>query len=225
MTRPLVLDIDGTLSGPDRAIEGRVFDRLRSWPEPIVVATGKAFPYPIALCQFIGLPPRAVAENGGVVFAEDTVVFNGDPEAAARVKDDLESTGYDLGWGAGDLVNRWRETELAISREVPRDPIDRSADRHGLEVIDSGFAYHVKPPDVDKGVGLTTIAELLDLDPSAFVAVGDSENDVATFETAGVGFAVANADDRACQAADYITDGAYADGLFEALDAVESQSL
>ncbi|MDY6818836.1 MAG: phosphoglycolate phosphatase [Halobacteriales archaeon] len=224
MTRPLVLDIDGTLSGPDRAIEGRVFDRLRAWPEPIVIATGKAFPYPIALCQFIGLPPRAVAENGGVAFAEDTVVFNGDPEAVARVEDDLTAAGHDLGWGAGDLVNRWRETELAISREVPREPIDRSADRHGLEVIDSGFAYHVKPPDVDKGAGLVTVAELLDIDPETFVAVGDSENDVATFTTAGVSFAVANADDRAQAAADYITDGSYAAGLFEALDAVEARS-
>jgi len=47
MTAPIVLDIDGTLTRADGepGIDPRVFEPLRTWPEPVVVATGKAFPF------------------------------------------------------------------------------------------------------------------------------------------------------------------------------------
>lgn len=217
MSRPIVVDIDGTMSRRDRSIDGRVFDALRAWAAPVVIATGKAFPYPVALSDFIGIETRVIAENGGVVFAEDQVRYNADDDATSRFVSDLRGAGYDLGWGRVDLANRWRETEVAISRQVPRQVVDEIASRHGLDVIDSGFAYHAKSPDVSKGEGLETVADLLALDPQDFVAIGDSENDVPTFAVAGEAYAVSNADERALAAADHVTDGAYADGLLEVL--------
>jgi phosphoglycolate phosphatase (TIGR01487 family) len=219
MARPIVVDIDGTLSRPDRSIEGRVIDAIREWPETVVVATGKAFPYPVALCDFIGREHLVIAENGGVVFADDQLVFEGDPDACEQFADALRNRGYELGWGRSDVVNRWRETELAVVRDVPRAIVDELADEHGLEVVDSGFAYHITAPEVSKGRGLRTLCEIVDMDPTAFGAVGDSENDVSTFEIVGVAYAVANADDRARAAADHVTEGRYGDGLLEALEA------
>jgi len=193
---------------------------LRSWPEPVVVATGKAFPYPVALCSFVGIEPCVVAENGGVVFVgqTDELVFGGDPEAVDAFVTDYRDRGHTLGFGDVDLANRWRETELAISLDQPRDPIDELAAKHGLAVIDTGFAYHVKSPGVDKGVGLRAVADQLDLEPVEFLAVGDSINDVATFELAGESVAVANADEDAAAAADWQTDAAFADGFLEAIE-------
>ncbi|MDX1747102.1 MAG: HAD hydrolase family protein, partial [Halobacteriales archaeon] len=49
---------------------------------------------------------------------------------------------------------------------------------------------------------------------------GDSENDVPTFERVGESYAVANADERAKAAADYHTEGRFADGLLEVLEAI-----
>lgn len=220
MNRPLVLDIDGTMSRPDRSIEGRVMDAVRDWDAPVVIATGKAFPYPVALCDFIGIETRIIAENGGIVCTEDAVQVNGDGEAANRVARALESDGHDLGWGDAELINRWRETEVAVSRDVPRAVVDEHAATQGLEVVDSGYAYHVKSADVNKGLGLETVAGLLDRPPADFAAVGDSENDVETFAVAGVSYAVANADERALEAADHVTEGSYADGLLEAMRAI-----
>lgn len=232
MTRPIVVDIDGTLSRRDRSIEGRVIDAIREWPATVVVATGKAFPYPVALCSFLDVPVRVIAENGGVVCVTpagaerpERVRHAGEPEAAAAVADAYRDRGHDLGWGALDLVNYWRETEVAVSRDRPLDVLREVAAAHDQVVVDTGYAYHVTSPDVDKGVGLVTAAAELDVDPDAFVAVGDSENDAALFDTVGRSFAVANADETARAAADVVLEESYADGFLAAVERVAGERL
>jgi len=217
---PLALDIDGTLTRPDGGIDPRAFDAIRDWPADVVVATGKSFPYPVALCQFVGIEERVIAENGGVVCTRDDVSVVGEPEAARAVAEEFVALGHDLGWGDADLVNRWRETEVAVRRTAPLEPLEELAADHGLTVVDTGYAYHVKSPDVSKGAGLEALCESLPHDPADFVAVGDSENDVSTFERAGRSYAVANADAAATAAADAITDGAHGEGFLEALESV-----
>ena len=220
MTPPLALDIDGTLTTSEGPIDPRVFDVLPAWDAPVVLATGKAFPYPVALCHFVGVPETVIAENGGVVYAAGRVQFNGDPDRVSEAIEAFEARGGDLGWGATDTVNRWRETEVAVSRESDEGLLRAVAADYGLAVIDSGYAYHLKDPDVEKGDGLETVAPTLGYDPDEFVAVGDSENDASTFRIAGESYAVANADETARDAADRTTDAGFVDGLLEALRAV-----
>jgi phosphoglycolate phosphatase (TIGR01487 family) len=220
--RPLVVDIDGTITDEDRAVDPRVFSVLREWPTPVVIATGKAFPYPVGLCEFVGLPTRAIAENGGVVCTDGQVAIEGDREGAQAVLHAYVEAGYDPGWGEADLANRWRETEVIVRRESPLAPLEQLADEQGLEVVDTGFAYHVKSPDIDKGQGVAVAAERLGIDPEEFVAIGDSVNDVDTFAVVGDSYAVANADDRARAAADTVCESAYAEGFLEAIAAIET---
>jgi phosphoglycolate phosphatase (TIGR01487 family) len=225
VTPPLVVDVDGTLTGPDRRLDPRVFEVLRAWSAPVVVATGKALPYPVALCEFAGIEPAVVAENGGVAYvgATDDLLYEGDREVAEAVADAYRSAGYDLGWGDHDFVNRWRETEIAVSRDAPLGPLDELATSRGLEVVDTGFAYHVKSAGVSKGRALETVADRLGRDAGAFVAVGDSVNDVSTFGVAGRSFAVGNADDAARAAADEVLEASYADGFLAAVERVTGE--
>lgn len=222
MAPPLVIDIDGTITRGDGsgAVDPLVFERLREWPASVVVATGKAFPYPVALCQFIGIEPLVIAENGGIALADDEIRITGDASAPRAVIEEYREAGHDPGWGETDLVNRWRETEIAVSRASPLAPLEALAEDHGLEVVDTGYAYHVKDPAITKGEGLNAICETLDCAPTEFVAVGDSENDASTFAVVGRSFAVANADESARTSADEITEGSYADGTLEALDSL-----
>ena len=224
MDPPLAVDIDGTLTGPDRGLDPRVLPALREWDAPVVLATGKALPYPVGLCEFLAMPTNVIAENGGVVAVSgrDDLVFDGDRAAADRVVADYGEAGYDLGWEGIDFVNRWRETEVAVSLDAPLEPLERIAADHGLEVVDTGFAYHVKSPDVDKGTGLRTAADGLGLEPSDFAAVGDSENDAETFDVAGASYAVANADATARAAADVVLEQSYGDGFLAALDRIRA---
>lgn len=223
---PLAVDIDGTLTDDRRRLDHRVIPLLREWTEaaPVVVATGKALPYPVALCEFLGIPTTVIAENGGAAYVErtDELRFVGDREAAEAVAADYADAGYSLGWGEVDLTNRWRETELAVSRDQPLEPLREAAARHGLEVVDTGFAYHVKSPDIDKGEGLVAVADALGIDAESFAAVGDSANDVGMLERARVSYAVANADEKALEAADHVTEGTYGDGFIEAAEQIRA---
>lgn len=221
---PLVLDIDGTLTRPTGVgIDPRVFDPIASWDAPVVLATGKAFPYPIALCHFIGIPELVVAENGGIVYAGDRATVLGGREGAEAVARAFESQGHALGWGPDDTVNRWRETELAVRRDQPLDVLERIATEFGLEVVDTKYAYHVKDPSLSKGSALEEIERLTDLDLDRCVAVGDSVNDVSTFERVGRSYAVANADDAARSAADEVLTESHADGTLAVLDRLSTR--
>lgn len=220
--QPLAVDIDGTLTRADGSLDPQVIEPLRAWPEPVVVATGKALPYPVGLCEFTGVPTRIIAENGGAVYLDDDELleFTGDRESAQRVIEQYTAAGHSLGWGSMDFVNRWRETEIAVNTEQPLEPLREIAANEGMRVFDTGYAYHITDPDIDKGTGLQTVATRLGIEPSAFAVIGDSENDAAMFEIAGASYAVANADTTAKAAADHVTEAEFADGMLEGLDAI-----
>jgi phosphoglycolate phosphatase (TIGR01487 family) len=216
---PLAVDIDGTLTDDDRALDARVVPVLRSWPAPVAIATGKALPYPVALCEFLGIDTHVIGENGGVVVPDhdSDLVFLADPNAADAVATAYRDRGYDLGWGAANLVNRWRETELAVSRDSPLAPLEALAQEYGLTVVDTGYAYHVHDTEVDKGVALAELSEHLGIETTAWAFVGDSPNDVPGFEHSGTAITVANAPDRVKDAADHVTTHAYGSGFLEAV--------
>lgn len=223
MSPPLALDIDGTLTMADQRIDPRVFEVLPAWDAPIVLATGKSFPYPVGLCQFLGIPERVVAENGGVVCADGEIVFQGDRNRAEQAAEAFREQGGSFGWDAANTTNRWRETELAAHLSADEELLRSVAAEFGLEVVDTGYAYHLKTPGVEKGEGLKAVAEILGIDPESFVAIGDSENDVSLFETAGDSYAVGNADAKAKAAAETVLEESYFDGTQSVLAAVRSE--
>ncbi len=79
----------------------------------------------------------------------------------------------------------------------------------------SRYVIEIMPKGIDKGYGLSVVAESLGIDRKDVVAVGDSLNDLAMVEWAGVGVAVANADDRLKSAADTVTKEPMSLGVLE----------
>ncbi|ERG94873.1 HAD-IIB family hydrolase [Haloquadratum walsbyi] len=221
---PLVLDIDGTLTDAPGRLDPRVPAYVQSWDAPIVLATGKAFPYPVSLCHFLGIKQTVIAENGGVVLADETVSYQGDSEQAQAAAVAFEERGGDIGWGTFDDVNKWRETEIAIDLSADEELLREVAAEFDLTVIDTGYAYHLKTPGVEKGDGLNAVCDTLALDPNSFVAVGDSENDVSTFRVAGQSYAVENADSAAQEAADEVLEESYFDGTAAVLDRIQDRT-
>lgn len=216
---PLVLDIDGTITSPEEwKLDPRIIDPIRSWKGPVIFATGKAFPYPVMLCRFIGLDEYVVAENGGVVHDGTTVEITAKSRGPFKVAEEYTSAGYKLGSGGIELANRWRETEVLVSRDQPLEPLEGIATKHDVEVVDTGYAYHIKDPAVSKGRGVEILAENLAFELEKTIAIGDSVNDISVFNIVGRSFAVGNADDAARDAADEVLEAKQADATLELLN-------
>lgn len=96
----------------------------------------------------------------------------------------------------------------AIEQEMPPEL------RAGTSTtFSSGRYLEFNPEGVDKGAGLRKLAELLDIDLSETIAVGDAANDASMVEAAGTGVCVANARDGLDEAADYQATATNDDGV------------
>jgi phosphoglycolate phosphatase (TIGR01487 family) len=217
MDQPLALDIDGTITTPDGRIDPRAVSELHKWNGPIVLATGMAFPYPVVLCRFLGIPEKVVAENGGVVYVDGEIKTEGDRETAWNVIDEYREAGGKTDWVRESSINRWRKTEAVVSPDADGELLRSIAASYDADVVFTGYAYHVKKPGLNKGLGLRNLCEIIDIDPESFVAIGDSANDVAMFNIAGESFAVGNADEAARQAAGTILEGEFMEGTLSVL--------
>ncbi len=82
----------------------------------------------------------------------------------------------------------------------------------------SRYVIEIMPKGIDKGYGLSVVAESLGISKDETVAIGDSMNDLAMVEWAGVGVAVANADDRLKSVADIVTENEMSLGVLEIAD-------
>lgn len=79
---------------------------------------------------------------------------------------------------------------------------------------------------VTKGTALLRLAKLLEIDPEATMAIGDSENDLSMIEAAGIGVAMGNAQEVVKDHADFMTGTNAEDGVAAAIQhfAVSPQS-
>ena len=92
------------------------------------------------------------------------------------------------------------------------------AERLGVEITFSSKRYlEFMPAGIDKGTGLTRLAEMLGIPMSQAIAVGDSSNDLAMIRAAGLGVGVANVTDDVRPYCDVVLESAGTDGAFTEL--------
>jgi hydroxymethylpyrimidine pyrophosphatase-like HAD family hydrolase len=124
-----------------------------------VLATGNVLCFARAAAKLIGTGGQIIAENGGVVSLEydGREYYDGDIDACERAFDALTEH---LGAHIQKLDSEYRKTEIALRRNF--DTADaRQIVGEGIDVVDSGYAIHLKSKDVDKGTGLFPICNCL----------------------------------------------------------------
>ena len=110
-----------------------------------------------------------------------------------------------------DMVRKLDVNECLITGE-PDDleaiePVLTMKYRHEAQVFRSEPWYlEVTPKNVDKAYGLKHLLKVLDIPREAMVCCGDSYNDIAMIQYAGVGAAMANGTDRLKAVADFVTE-------------------
>jgi hypothetical protein len=81
------------------------------------------------------------------------------------------------------------------------------------------YFLEIMSENTDKGTALAKVAGILGVNAEEVMAIGDSMNDEAMIRWAGVGVAIANADERIKKIADFVTDSTNDDdGVAEVIE-------
>lgn len=218
----IVVDVDGTITDEKGLLDVRAIDKIRELERKgitVSLASGNALPVTKALASYIGASGPVIAESGCVIELLGEIWVYGDPEPINMALDHLKRV-------YGDRIreswsNIYRHVDKAIRATIPIDELMKIVSRYdGVTILDSGFAYHLHPKDIDKGTALREASILLNLPQEFFMAIGDSELDIPMLEAAGIGVALGNAPDELREVADITIRDKYADGFLRIVDMV-----
>ena len=211
--KAIAVDIDGTITYSDRSIDCKAVAALRSLQVPVVIATGNVLCVARAVSKLLGTSGIVIAENGGVV---ECGKVESDTSHMKECQEALEILKKHFSFERLDPENRI--TEIGLRRnfdvEKARKLLGKDAP---VDIVDTGFAIHIKSKKINKGTGLRRIAEMMGLDARDFVAFGDSPNDIEMLQASGLGVAVGNAHPELKKVAGMVTKGEHGTGVEEAL--------
>ncbi len=211
--KAIAVDVDGTITFSDRSIDCRAVEALRGVKVPVVIATGNVLCSARAAAKLVGTSGFVIAENGGVVECGkvecDTSHMKQCEEAFV-----LLSRHFAL----ERLDPEYRKTEIGLRRDFDVEKARKLLTGFpDIDIVDTGFAVHIKSRKINKGTGLNRIAQLMGLSARDFMAIGDSPNDVEMLHASGFGVAVGNAHPDLKKVADLVTRGEHGAGVAEAL--------
>lgn len=209
-----VVDVDGTITFRDRSLDCRAVEALRSLRVPVVIATGNVLCFGKAVSTLLGTGGTVIAENGGVVEC-GRVEYD-----TSHLKECEEAFDFLKGHFALERLDpENRKTEIGLRRNFDVEEARQLLSWYPkIEVVDTGFAVHIKSKSINKGTGLKRVAELMGLDTRDFVAIGDSPNDIEMLKASGFGVAVGNAHLELKKVADMVAVGECGAGVAEALE-------
>lgn len=150
---------------------------------------------------------KEVPQAGVVVGCENGVYF---PKVNKRTEEHKVLENFpDNYLSLDEIKEQWLKVIFMTEPdevELVRGAVQRSPWADEFEFMQSSpWYYEMLPKNSTKGSAIPKLAELLGLDPSRTIGMGDNENDMTLITMSGIGIAVANAIEPIKQAARYIT--------------------
>ncbi len=224
MIKLIAIDIDGTITFFDRKLDTLAVDALRKAEAAgvkVSLATGNILLFAEAAAVLVGASGPIIAEDGGIVFDQ------------VSKKEKLLGDRKEVDKGLAILRKRFwplketrnspqRLTGLTFEKTVSVADVQKVLSGEGLNLIavDSGFAIHIREPQLNKGSALKEVSAMTGIPLKDIAAIGDGPNDVEMLRAAGVSFAVANAPNVVKEASTSATKSAHGKGVAEAVDSI-----
>ncbi len=239
--KALILDLDGTLIGPDERISPRVADAVREVAARIGVsiATGRETADVLRYAGELGLTWPQISDNGAMILdpisGENiwSAPILGE-ELSRKVMQPIIDSGYSFFATHSDGavtdvadLDRWdltRISALDLDEKAAEDMIAQLSADGDLDSVRVWLPYNrlwavdFTRKGVNKGSALRAMCELIGIRSSQTIAVGDSFNDAPLMETAGFGIAMGNAPKEVREAARYSVPTVEEDGLAHAIE-------
>ena len=213
----LVCDVDGTITDTRKCIQTLGIETLRRVQDngyTVSICSGNVLPVAFGLSTFIGLKGPVIAENGGLVSYREQIFQLHSDGTAVKAFAYLKTRMPEV---ERLFTDNWRKTEVAIKRSFDLDAVKDILKDWNVEIEATGFAIHLMEPGHSKMDGVRKACQILDIDISEVVAVGDSDNDVKMLTQCGYGIAVGNASRPAKEVADYVSKAPHSEGVVEGL--------
>jgi phosphoglycolate phosphatase (TIGR01487 family) len=220
--RAVACDIDGTITDRNRRISLAAVACIRDLVDhgvEVVLASGNTACFLDGLARMIGTPGSFIGENGGVwrIGFAGTLQVEGDRGPALSAYHAVGAHFREKGVILEPYGEQYRFSDVAFARTVSPDEVREIVQGLGVKVIDTGFAIHLHAEGMNKGLALRKLAAGMGVPVEEFLAVGDSENDLAMIEAAGIGVTVKNAGDRVKAVSDYVSEKGDGEGFVEAV--------
>ncbi len=238
--KALILDLDGTLIGPDERISPKVADAVREVAAKIGVsiATGRETGDVLKYAGELGLTWPQISDNGAMIIDPSS----GESLWSAPLGEDLsrramrpiiesgcEFFATHAGGAVTDMakLDTWELTRVSALDldEADADAMVESiSDESGLDAVKVWLPYNrlwavdFTRSGVNKGSALRILCDMSDITPSQTIAVGDSFNDLPLMQTAGLGIAMGNAPQEVRDAARHVAPSVEEDGLAHTIE-------
>ncbi|MGC8585455.1 MAG: phosphoglycolate phosphatase [Thermoplasmata archaeon] len=215
--KAIATDIDGTLTNKRREIPLATISALRKAEKKgikVMLVSGNTLPVALGIKIMIGLSGPVIGENGGILFYNNSIYKYFDKEDIEIEFERFKKLNPDV---KRIYTDRWRETSIAV---VPEYDVRKVRDYFvplGFRVEYTGYGIHIAHSEQNKYFGVRKASEILGLDCSEILAIGDSENDVEMVKNCGFGVAVNNAIDELKGVSKYVSRKNYGYGVVESL--------
>ena len=221
LIKAFAIDIDGTLTeNGGGTIHLPAFQNLRTLEKlgyRIIYVTGRSSIEAYILSVFGGTTKIAVGENGGVVtISPSDHILLGNKEKCImgyntlnrKIENVKITNGFD------------RMTEIVLERTFDIDKGKKIFKENNLDLdlYDSKYSFHINNRGINKATGLAKALDILKINPSETVTIGDSETDIPLFEFCGFSIALNHSDKTVKSKANHVVSGNEGKGLVEALD-------
>ncbi|RRJ61794.1 HAD family phosphatase [Paenibacillus oralis] len=230
----LALDMDGTLLNDEQQITPETEKWIRKAAAAgvhVCLSTGRGYHEAIAYGEQLDLGTPMITVNGSEIWRTPKELHSrvlldrslvAGMHAIAQEKKvwfwaySVEGSYNETNWIPEVLErNQWMKFGyFTKDDEVRQDIKRRLQELGGLEVTNSSpYNLEINPAGISKASGIRTVCDWFGLDLSEAVAVGDSLNDLAAIEAAGLGVAMGNAQEAVKAKADVVTATNNEDGI------------
>ncbi|WP_028547345.1 Cof-type HAD-IIB family hydrolase [Paenibacillus sp. UNC451MF] len=221
----VALDMDGTFLMEDKTISVENRKAVKAAAEAgvtVMFATGRGIPNVLPYVEELNLQSPIVAVNGSEVWSapgklHSRNMFN--PELIIQMRElALKYDTWYWAYSVNGLFNKerwtnkvWDEQWLKFGYYYEDEPTlnairERMIEWGEMEVTNSHPCnIELNPKGISKASGLRQVCELLGIEMSQVIAMGDSLNDVTMIREAGLGVAMGNAQDSVKSLADVVT--------------------
>ncbi|AIQ49199.1 hypothetical protein R70723_27310 [Paenibacillus sp. FSL R7-0273] len=236
--RLLALDMDGTLLNDEQLITPKTVEWIQKAVDAgvhVCLSTGRAFRSAMPYAEQLGLKTPMITVNGSEIWREPHELYRRslmDPALIRQLYDIAGQHGiwywaysteqvYNRNNWDGDIMGReWLKFGYSTEDdEIRHKLLMQLQDLGGLEITNSSPTnLEINPLGVNKAYGIGEVCKLLGIDMSEVVAVGDSLNDLAAIQAAGLGVAMGNAQETVQQEADAVVASNNEDGIAEVIE-------